>query len=304
MSAVLTREAVQPILSPQCPVCGTSKWREPLIGTRLRRCHHCDTYLNDRSADRAEEERLYDHCESQAVQDTHDIAAVQWKWVSGLIEGRAGLRVLDIGCGSGAFLAAARASAAEVHGLELDPAGIATARAAGIPVTAGSLFDQGLPVGNGVDKGAGTWDVISFWDVLDHLEWPDRALRMAAESLAPGGVLAVRGRNAAFHVPLKARRSRWPGLHARLAVPDVSVVHRWGFSASGWSRLLVSAGLTDVRLSPGLPTPGDRYGSLQSRSRAALLKSVAAVVGTTARVLTGGRSYLYPSVLLSGRAPR
>lgn len=93
-------------------------------------------------------------------------------------------RVLDIGCGDGAFLAALAARGWECHGSEFSP--VTAQRAAartGLPILTGAL---------GADAfAAGSLDAVSLWHVLEHLRDPDRVLRDCARWLAPGGVLLV-----------------------------------------------------------------------------------------------------------------
>ncbi len=281
---------------PACPLCRKSEWSEHLRGTRLRTCRGCGSYLNDRSSSRQEEEAQYDHCASTVVRDEDPVSVSQWSWVSRHLLGKAsgnGLAVLDIGCGKGGFLAAAKAGGARVHGLELDPAGVAICRRRGLEVTQGSLFDLGLP--------EGPWDVITFWDVLDHLDDPRGALDLASRALAPGGVLVVRGRNAAVHAPLKTTYARGRGLLVRAGIPDLSVIHRWGWGPRGWQSLLNQAGLAETALFPGIPTPGDRYGTLGPRLASTALKALVRGAGSSAFALSGGRLYPFPSVLVTGR---
>lgn len=217
------------------------------------------------------------------------MAREQWEWLATRFPSSGPLRVLDVGCGGGEFLACARAAGAAVQGIELDPAAAERCRAAGIPVLQGSLFDVPIP--------PGPWDRITLWDVLDHLERPDAALALLVPTLAVDGLLVVRGRNGAVHVRARRMLARLPGLAARL--PELAVVHRWGFSPAGWRRLLEAAGLR-ATLHPGLPTAGDRYAS---GPVARILKGgVRAGAGIGFR-LTGGRSYLYPSVLLTANRP-
>lgn len=222
------------------------------------------------------------------------MAAAQWQWLVSTVRPRqvqAPLSILDVGCGRGAFLKVAWDAGARVMGVELDPTAADACRAAGIPVVQASLFDAGPP--------PGPWNVITLWDVLDHLEDPAGALRLLVPALAPGGVLVVRGRNARFHVPLKVAYTRARRLAARMGLPDVSTVHRWGFTPDGYKTLLEHSGLDVVRLHPGLPTPGDRYGVLGPRLLSAFLKGAIRTAGTALHAASSRRLYPFPSVLVS-----
>lgn len=103
----------------------------------------------------------------------------------------AGKRVLDIGCGSGLHsLAALRLGAASVTAIDIDETSVETARrllgrlAPGGPWTVEpcSVFDSGeMP----------DFDVVYSWGVLHHSGDMPRAVRLAAERVAPGGLLCL-----------------------------------------------------------------------------------------------------------------
>lgn len=93
-----------------------------------------------------------------------------------------GKRVLDVGCATGyfaQFLAAERGC--DVQGLEPDPvaAGVARQRLGDRVTVGGSELL--------LDYAPGSFDVVVFADVLEHLVDPGQALRDARRLLAPGG---------------------------------------------------------------------------------------------------------------------
>ncbi len=93
-------------------------------------------------------------------------------------------RVLDLGAGSGEFLALAAASDHEVRGIE---PGVAFAEFArrryGVRVDCHGWQDADYPVGS--------FDLISARHVLEHLREPVSALRRMSEWLAEGGIIFV-----------------------------------------------------------------------------------------------------------------
>lgn len=104
-----------------------------------------------------------------------------------------GARFLDVGCGSGlSSLAAARSGAAQVHGVDIDPASVEAAR---------SLLGRHLPPGAWSARIAsvfdldpardGLFDVVYSWGVLHHTGAMWRAVESAAALVRPGGLLAV-----------------------------------------------------------------------------------------------------------------
>jgi SAM-dependent methyltransferase len=92
-------------------------------------------------------------------------------------------RLLDVGCGKGRFLAAARDAGWQVLGVEFSPTSAAAARLAhGVDVVSGDFLEAPLE---------GDFDVITMWHVLEHLPDPAAAIGRAAELLRPGGRLVV-----------------------------------------------------------------------------------------------------------------
>jgi SAM-dependent methyltransferase len=100
-------------------------------------------------------------------------------------------RVLDVGCGDGAFLARAEARGWSAFGLETSPEAAALARTAvrGEVVCAPLEEAQAaLPA---------DCDAVTFWDCLEHLVDPAGALAHVRARLRPGGVVALTMPNAA-----------------------------------------------------------------------------------------------------------
>jgi SAM-dependent methyltransferase len=98
---------------------------------------------------------------------------------------RPGMKLLDVGASSGAWLEMAEEEGLEGVGVELGEATAARARASGLDVRTGTL-EQALPGLEGE-----RFDLITFWDVLEHLQDPRHELRLARRLLAPGGKIAA-----------------------------------------------------------------------------------------------------------------
>lgn len=94
-------------------------------------------------------------------------------------------RLLDVGCATGDFLwAMRRCPGWEVAGVELNPAAAHYARnRLQLDVRTGTLEAAGFE--------AGAFDVVTMWDVLEHLPDPAATLRLAAQLLRPGGLLVI-----------------------------------------------------------------------------------------------------------------
>ena len=88
-------------------------------------------------------------------------------------------RVLDVGCGAGAVLAVLRDHGVACRGLEVNPGAIEFCRRMGLDVRRGELEDE-------EDQ---SYDVITMFDVIEHLADPVAVLRTAVHKLKPGGYL-------------------------------------------------------------------------------------------------------------------
>ena len=93
--------------------------------------------------------------------------------------------VLDVGCGIGAFLDMARDAGRRTYGLEFNPSAAAKARAKGHSIF-DCLLDQ-LPK----DACPGGFNLITLFQVLEHVQDPVALMRQASARLAPGGVVSV-----------------------------------------------------------------------------------------------------------------
>ena len=92
-----------------------------------------------------------------------------------------GGRLLDVGCGTGVFLEEAQRSGRwEVVGIEPAEKAAAYARKAlGVTIHEGRFSDIDLPVNS--------FDTITMWNVLEHLEYPIADLRRAYQLLRENG---------------------------------------------------------------------------------------------------------------------
>jgi SAM-dependent methyltransferase len=96
-----------------------------------------------------------------------------------------GGRLLDVGCGSGAFLVQMAKLGWRTAGIDPDPAAVASAREAGLKVTQGTLAD--LAPG----EHAGAFDAITLSHVIEHLPDPSGDLRRIHTLLRPHGLVWI-----------------------------------------------------------------------------------------------------------------
>jgi len=92
--------------------------------------------------------------------------------------------LLDMGCSSGAFLEFMRGDSWKLYGIEMSADSAKTAEArSGAQVFTGNILAADFP--------AGSFDVITCFDVLEHLYEPRRIMARVAEWLKPGGIFYV-----------------------------------------------------------------------------------------------------------------
>jgi SAM-dependent methyltransferase len=173
-----------------------------------------------------------------------------------------GSRILDIGCGSGGFLHAARErSSAVVCGVEPHEE------------FRGRLSQDGFQVRQSLSECAGErYDVALLFHVLEHVEDPVRFLQEIRSLLKPGGTLVV-------EVPSMTDPLLWV-----YAIPAFwkfywQYPHVWYFSPSPLGRVLERAGYAVERLelvqrygllnhlqwlNEGVPGVGERFADLVS----------------------------------------
>ena len=93
-------------------------------------------------------------------------------------------RLLDIGTANGSFLKVAKDVGWQVAGCEPNQwLRRWCEEHYGIALTRGTLFDAAYP--------SGAFDVVTLWDVLEHVPDPVAVLRECDRILAPGGLLAI-----------------------------------------------------------------------------------------------------------------
>lgn len=155
------------------------------------------------------------------------------------------LRVLDVGCAAGYFLSVMQARGCVVTGLEPSEAirSVATAE-----LGPGRVHDKLLAIDDEFEPGA--FDLITFWDVIEHIPDPRAALSRARELLAPGGKLLVETQNVDSRAA-KLLGKKWQ--HYKHAE------HIYHFNPRTLERLFGEAGFRVLENSPRL---GGKYVSL------------------------------------------
>jgi SAM-dependent methyltransferase len=205
----------------------------------LFRCGRCGSWSSDALARGARTS-----FEPDAYFANADADRVRWEDLLGRagVVGADAVRVLDVGCGRGDFLRFLGAQHPRFarYGIELEPERAAAARAA----------DRDAKIQTGEAAAAlaelsGCFDLITLWDVFEHLVDPRDVLCALASRLTPGGVVflqtiheqsAVPALGRAIHV---ASGGRICGPARRTHEPH----HLVFFSRRGLEELASAAGL-------------------------------------------------------------
>ena len=148
-----------------------------------------------------------------------------------------GVRLLDIGCGKGRFLAMAKQEGAQVSGVEPTLRSFEFAKSVlGDDVQNKMMTKDLFP--------SGSFDVITMWHVFEHIPVPLFMLDACATTLKSGGVLIVAVPNYDGWIA-KLGGSLWFNLD-----PPRHVIH---YNPSALVRLLENAGFTIIDVSHSYP---------------------------------------------------
>jgi 2-polyprenyl-3-methyl-5-hydroxy-6-metoxy-1,4-benzoquinol methylase len=244
------------LVSVPCAVCGGSAFDPVYSATipesdpaayfsssRLRaghlaivRCRECGLWLTNPRDDDATLARVYAALEDEAyaAEDANRrrIAREHMSLVRAFRP--ASGRLLDVGCATGTFVCAAREAGWEAAGLDASAWAVAQAR---------RLCPEAVFVSGPMEEAAfpaESFDVITLWDVLEHVRSPAETLQSVRRWLAPEGWLFLNLPNADSWI---AKRM---GRHWVLLLRE----HLWYFSPSTLERLLRENGFELIQTRP------------------------------------------------------
>ena len=197
-----------------CPLCGADGWdlvrastyppsitaddirrfysasSAHVLNDQVVRCTSCAlVYVNPRPASDLTIASYADAVDPTFVAQNEDRITTFRKTLQGVLrklgqKSGEGRRVLDIGCAGGAFPFAARQ-------LGFNPVGVEPSRW----MADYARRTYGLDVRDGIlDRGMfpnGSFDMVTLWDVIEHVPQPHEVLTLAFDLLKPGGVLLV-----------------------------------------------------------------------------------------------------------------
>jgi len=188
-----TRDRESPKNTSKCLICNGSQvthfmtapdryhWRPEEY--RLLRCSTC-SHVWIANPPKPEEMGIHYSQEYHRAIMASGEESVEDRWgrqrdvITGLKKGGA---ILDIGCSSGAFLGMMKGRSWKLYGIEMEASTAAKAKAAtGAEVFVGEALDAPFP--------AESFDVITGFDLLEHVYQPRQFLAKVLEWLKPGGI--------------------------------------------------------------------------------------------------------------------
>lgn len=143
-------------------------------------------------------------------------------------------RLLDVGCAVGFFIDEARKRGWQVEGLDVSSFAVDYARDHfDLAARHGALTDLDYP--------PGAYDMVTMWDVIEHVPDPKSYVDQAAALLRPGGIFALATPDV-DSLPARLTGKRWVGY-------KLSEEHIYYFSIKTLSQMLEAAGfeIVDVR---------------------------------------------------------
>lgn len=216
-----------------CPLCGAASHRPRFSVDEflIIKCTSCSlVYL----ANPPDETRLYDeYYNTEPNRNDPQRDAIMAARAGYLHQLNPGLRLLDIGCGPGWFISAAKSSGFDVHGVDVAAGAVAYAtehlNVHATTETVQELVHQKRE-----------YDVVTLWHVLEHFYDPVAELKQIRELLSPDGLIAIEVPNL-NSLKFRLSASPWQGGNHPL-------YHRTFFTAQTLSRIIEKAGYHSVQI--------------------------------------------------------
>ena len=234
-----------------CNVCGADNWfvryratlnstRTPDVDafrctssgygehTQIVQCHECTHVYANPTWDSAELLEAYETVEDTTYVEERSGRELTFRKhlqaieaIHGVANGRT---FLDVGAYIGVFVEVAQSAGWQARGVEPSSWGAAQAQARGLDVIEGTLSAPELADSQ--------YDLITIWDVIEHLEDPKAEVEKAFNLTSPGGMIAVHTMDVGSWTA-KLMGSRWPWYMA---------MHVQFFNRATLTKLLEDAG--------------------------------------------------------------
>ncbi|MFM9028707.1 MAG: class I SAM-dependent methyltransferase [Bacteroidota bacterium] len=208
-----------------CSTCGFL-FTNPRPGkSEIGKYYQSSAYISHTNSSKGLFNKLYKVVRNRAIEEK--IALIK-----GFLKKEETIRLLDIGCGTGEFLAGAGAKGWNVVGVEPNQDAAEMGRK-----------NHGLAIHdeNWLDAALGTFDVITMWHVLEHVHDLDTRLKQLARLLGAEGLLiiAVPNNTSADSKEFKEHWAAWD-------VPR----HLYHFSPESIKRLMLRYGFEHIGSKP------------------------------------------------------
>ncbi len=186
---------MQKINSDSCPVCGSNESKTWLqapdrfhgkkIPYQLVRCPSCSLVWLHEPPPPSEMGQHYGPNYDRFIGMAGETSPGRWEGRKKAIAGyKQGGTLMDLGCSSGAFLESLKGQDWELYGIEMSEAQARKAKErSGATIFVGDILDAPFP--------AETFDVVTCFDVLEHVYQPREVMARVAQWLKPGGIFYV-----------------------------------------------------------------------------------------------------------------
>jgi 2-polyprenyl-3-methyl-5-hydroxy-6-metoxy-1,4-benzoquinol methylase len=235
--------SAQPAVGQACPLCGGLQHRSvftefDIVILQCRQCRHVFSSYPS--------EPHYENFWGDQVDDSDHLywktsrARMYEDFFRRFIAGRSG-RLLDMGSGLGFFLTLmARYPSWESYGSEISSAAVRYAREklGLVNVECTKLEDSQWP--------QGSFDIVTIWDVLDHVLYPDPFLRRCRALLKEGGFCFIRVPNVAMHLPRARMKKLLWGMRSNMRYLQARD-HPHHYSASSVRTVLERNGFVQIQ---------------------------------------------------------
>jgi SAM-dependent methyltransferase len=222
----------------RCILCGQDRWRPRLNGVLdyltnerfdIDRCESCGLMMTRSFPDDARIERYYPpryrgnrHGFTGKMRVALRRRAIESRFPKGFRG-----RLLDVGCGDGAFVLEMKRRGWDVGATEIDPATVQRLRAGGVDAKPPTDAER-----QGFDQ---PFDAVTCWHVLEHVERPQEVAAWVKRQMKPSGIFQATVPNAES---LQARLFGRNWMH--FDVPR----HRYHFTPETFRSLVQTAGFT------------------------------------------------------------
>ena len=269
----------------ECPVCGAPPDATvPYHRTGYLVCLECNLVLTDRSLDT---DAIAHHYESvDPVNDVSQSRLDIYRRFLKSAQTRLGhaKKLLDVGCGSGAFIDLAGKMGWQSYGVEPVETLAGEARRCGLNVATG-ILDQ-------MPREWGPFDLITYWDSFMLVENPAEEMGRILTHLEEDGWIFLRLRQHGFQ---RLLYRCWKVCGHPLRLPDPSVYHPYNFFPGTIRKLAgrfnMSAGISNAPY-----TAGDPYSTMRQEKLVVILKWFSDFTARAAYAISRGKWIASPGM--------